>query len=55
MTVPPARPFCLCNGTYDGKEFAIECSACDRWFHGRCIGLTHATAARIPEYFCPSC
>jgi hypothetical protein len=46
---------CICRQGYDPKRFMIECSHCDRWFHGNCVQMTEERAFSITHYACPSC
>ncbi|KND04184.1 uncharacterized protein SPPG_01618 [Spizellomyces punctatus DAOM BR117] len=39
----------------DKIEFWIACDECDKWYHGRCVGLTQKRARRLDRYVCPSC
>ncbi len=31
--------YCVCREPYESGEFMIECSQCEEWFHGKCVGL----------------
>ncbi|PON48069.1 Alfin [Trema orientale] len=36
-------------------RFWICCDVCDKWFHGKCVGITEASAKHIDKYMCPLC
>jgi hypothetical protein len=36
-------------------EFWIQCDVCDRWFDGKCVGMTAAKAEQQPQWKCPLC
>ena len=39
-----------------GKEgFMIQCSNCNKWFHGECVRVTDQDADQIEDYFCATC
>ncbi|XP_047067318.1 PHD finger protein ALFIN-LIKE 4-like [Lolium rigidum] len=46
-----------CQETYsaDDGHFWIGCDHCERWFHGRCVGMTPEKADEIERYMCPGC
>ncbi|XP_063963171.1 uncharacterized protein LOC135156056 [Lytechinus pictus] len=46
--------YCYCRTPDDGS-FMIQCDGCDEWFHGACVGVTHAEGMSIDKYFCPFC
>lgn len=50
--------YCLCRGKDDG-QFMLECSGCQIWMHGHCVGLeTQAkqdAAAAMANWYCPLC
>ena len=33
----------------------IGCDLCDRWYHGKCVGVKKAAAYNETPYFCPEC
>ena len=42
--------YCICRR---GKEgFMIQCSNCNKWFHGECVRVTDQDADQIEDYFC---
>ena len=52
--------YCHCRGPWDGRSFMIQCDACDRWFHGACVGYAvqsaqQCTEAAFRRYNCPHC
>lgn len=36
-------------------EFWIQCDGCDRWFDGKCVGMTSKKANEQPQWKCPLC
>lgn len=46
-----------CEETYsaDDGHLWIGCDHCERWFHGRCVGMTPEKAEEIEHYMCPGC
>ncbi|KDD75614.1 hypothetical protein H632_c591p0 [Helicosporidium sp. ATCC 50920] len=44
-----------CGRQYRSGEFWIQCDVCDRWFDGRCVGMSQVKAERQPEWRCPFC
>ena len=48
-----AQKYCIC-GSEEDQSFMVQCSKCFEWFHGFCIKLTPAQAARGP-YHCAEC
>ncbi|PON54870.1 Alfin [Parasponia andersonii] len=36
-------------------RFWICCDVSDKWFHGKCVGITKASAKHIDKYMCPLC
>ena len=45
--------YCICRR---GKEgFMIQCSNCNKWFHGECVRVTDQDADQIEDYFCATC
>ena len=50
----PEKVYCLCRKKDDGK-LMVQCSGCEDWFHGKCVGITARQAKRLPKYFCPDC
>lgn len=58
VQLPPAAPlYCLCQQPYDGSCFMLACDHCNKWFHGKCVGITEESARRGEHstYVCPSC
>ena len=45
---------CICGGPSDGR-FMLNCDSCDRWFHGRCVGLSKEASEKLEEWKCPIC
>jgi hypothetical protein len=45
----------LCYGVTNTDQvdtsFWIACDICDKWFHGKCAGLTQ----EVPQFTCPNC
>ncbi|CAM0904500.1 unnamed protein product [Alopecurus aequalis] len=39
----------------DDGHFWIGCDNCERWFHGKCVGMTPQKAEEIEHYMCPGC
>ena len=33
----------------------IQCSDCNEWFHGECVGVTEKDADQTEDYFCSTC
>ncbi|RZR76938.1 hypothetical protein BHM03_00001864 [Ensete ventricosum] len=46
---------CGSCGTKHFSNFWIQCDACERWFHGKCVKMTRAKAEKMKQYRCPSC
>ncbi|KAL4419298.1 hypothetical protein ABPG77_001630 [Micractinium sp. CCAP 211/92] len=44
-----------CGATYQSGEFWIQCDVCDRWFDGKCVGMTSKKANEQPQWKCPLC
>lgn len=44
-----------CGHTYRSGEFWIQCDVCDRWFDGKCVGMTAKLAEQQPQWKCPLC
>jgi hypothetical protein len=44
-----------CGRRYRPGEFWIACDYCDRWFDGRCVGMTPQKAERSARWKCPFC
>uniref|UniRef100_A0ACD5URT3 Uncharacterized protein n=1 Tax=Avena sativa TaxID=4498 RepID=A0ACD5URT3_AVESA len=46
-----------CEETYsaDDGHLWIGCDHCERWFHGKCVGVTPEKAEEIEQYMCPGC
>ena len=46
-----------CTGTDPAEttQFMIGCDACERWYHGPCVGVAKAQADAMDEYMCPEC
>lgn len=44
-----------CGRKYRNGEFWIACDFCDRWFDGKCVGMTQQKADRQPHWKCPFC
>ena len=40
---------------YETAQFMIGCDACDRWYHGPCVGVSKAESDAMSEFLCPSC
>ncbi|RWS08344.1 nucleosome-remodeling factor subunit NURF301-like protein, partial [Dinothrombium tinctorium] len=50
------QKYCLCEeDEYDENKYYVCCDLCERWFHGRCVGLLQKEAQELPEYQCPQC
>lgn len=47
--------YCFCNNRDLDGDFLIGCEACDRWFHGACVGIDESSAAKLDAYFCKEC
>ncbi|RWS30745.1 fetal alzheimer antigen: falz-like protein [Leptotrombidium deliense] len=48
--------YCICKEKeYDESKFYICCDLCEKWFHGKCVGLLQKEADDLPEYRCPKC
>lgn len=43
---------CVCNNP-DGEGFMIQCESCDKWQHGRCVGVSRHTLP--PVWICAFC
>ena len=46
-----------CEETYmaDDGHLWIGCDHCERWFHGKCVGISPEKAEEIERYMCPGC
>ena len=44
-----------CGRRYRPGEFWIACDCCDRWFDGKCVGMTPQKAERSARWQCPFC
>jgi hypothetical protein len=42
--------FGACGEQYDPDKFCIFCDIFERWFHGKCVNITPATAKHIDIY-----
>ena len=45
---------CLCGGPGDGS-FMLACDKCERWYHGRCVGLSKSVSEELTKWHCPRC
>ena len=52
--VADANQFCICRGP-DTGSFMIQCDECREWFHGSCVKVTQAYAAKLAFFLCPEC
>ena len=43
----------ICGEEWQG--FHIECSTCQTWYHGECVGVNEDEIEEKEEYTCPSC
>jgi len=48
-----ANRHCLCRAFHDGSVL-IQCEACERWFHPRCVGLEGQALDNV-DFVCPEC
>jgi hypothetical protein len=48
-------PCDICNKSYKEGEFWIGCDVCLKWYHGKCVNVSAAKAAKITNYKCPGC
>ena len=39
----------------EDQGFMIQCSNCNKWFHGECVRVTEQDANQIEDYFCATC
>ena len=46
--------YCICRRGGD-QGFMIQCSNCNKWFHGECVRVTEQDADQIEDYFCATC
>ncbi|KIJ65580.1 hypothetical protein HYDPIDRAFT_88457 [Hydnomerulius pinastri MD-312] len=46
--------YCLCNQPDDGSPM-VCCSACNEWYHFRCVKLSAEEASELEVYVCPLC
>ena len=46
--------YCICRRGED-QGFMIQCSNCNKWFHGECVRVTEQDADQIEDYFCATC
>lgn len=53
--IDPSQKHCTCNKPYDPKKFYVGCSACYRWFHGKCVGVTEKKFKEMSHWICESC
>ncbi|XBI92494.1 PHD finger protein ALFIN-LIKE 4-like [Triticum dicoccoides] len=46
-----------CQEIYSANDghLWIGCDHCQRWFHGKCVGVTAEMANGIEDYMCPGC
>eukprot|EP00976_Prorocentrum_cordatum_P064576 1177548-Prorocentrum_minimum.AAC.2 len=44
-----------CGKYYKEEEFWIGCDVCLKWYHGKCVNVSVAKAAKITNYKCPNC
>uniref|UniRef100_A0A0D3JCH4 PHD-type domain-containing protein n=1 Tax=Emiliania huxleyi (strain CCMP1516) TaxID=280463 RepID=A0A0D3JCH4_EMIH1 len=47
--------FCTGNDAATTSKFMIGCDACDRWYHGPCVGVDKKAADQMTEYVCLFC
>lgn len=54
---PSVPLYCLCQQPYDGTSFMLACDNCNKWYHGKCVGVPEEEAKRGQRngYTCPSC
>ena len=45
--------YCICRRGEEG--FMIQCSDCNKWFHGEYVRVTEQDADQIEDYFCDTC
>ncbi len=45
---------CVCGGPSDGSVM-LSCDKCDRWFHGRCMGITKEDSEALSSWICHPC
>ena len=50
----PSAPL-ISNAARRSGEFWIQCDECDRWFDGKCVGMTAKLAEEQPQWKCPLC
>lgn len=45
---------CVCGGPSNGSVM-LSCDKCDRWFHGRCMGVTKEESDNLSSWVCSPC
>lgn len=45
---------CICGGANDGS-FMLGCDKCEKWFHGRCVGVNKEAGDGLEHWLCPPC
>jgi len=50
-----ACTYCTGTDVATTSQFMIGCDACERWYHGPCVGVGKAAADAMDDYLCPLC
>lgn len=57
-TQGPAKLYCRCQSRHSSKEYWIQCTCCEDWFHPRCIGKSRQQCEEERAeggFVCPDC
>lgn len=46
--------YCICGGPHFGS-FMLGCDRCERWYHGRCVGIRSKDGDALQNWICPPC
>mmetsp|Transcript_4491 Transcript_4491/g.11462 ORF Transcript_4491/g.11462 Transcript_4491/m.11462 type:complete len:240 (+) Transcript_4491:341-1060(+) len=51
----PLPTYCACKQPQKPEASLIQCDKCDKWYFGKCIGLTSMDAGSLSSWMCPLC
>ncbi|XP_065578887.1 death-inducer obliterator 1-like isoform X1 [Artemia franciscana] len=50
----PNKLWCICQTPHNNR-FMVCCDSCDKWYHGKCVGVTRILADISETWICPLC